>query len=224
MAFAVNACAPEVMAQEAARLGALMVHYSTDYVFDGTKRTPYLEDDPVAPLGAYGCSKLEGDRAVTCAGAPYLIIRTSWVYSARGHNFLRTILRLAREATALRVVADQCGAPTPARLLAEITAQVLALHSGPTGIVLPEQRWGIYNATTRGSVSWYEFACAIVELEAAHDGGTPTHVVPIDTAELSTPARRPAYSVLSIAKLERTFGLQLPEWRGQLELVMSELD
>jgi dTDP-4-dehydrorhamnose reductase len=222
LAFAVNARAPKVMAEEAARLGAGIVHYSTDYVFDGTKRTPYREDDPVAPLSVYGSSKLEGDRAVACAGAPYLILRTSWVYGARGGNFLRTILRLAHERSELRVVADQFGAPTPARLVAEITAQLLGPCSPAMRTSLLEHQTGIYNVSSRGSVSWHAFACAILALDGQRERQTVTGVAPITTEEYPAAARRPAYSVLDSAKLEQTFGLRMPHWHEQLELVMSE--
>jgi dTDP-4-dehydrorhamnose reductase len=223
LAFAVNAVAPGVLAEEAARLGVPLVHYSTDYVFDGTKGAPYTEDDPVAPLGAYGEGKLAGDEAVRRAGGPRLVFRTSWVYAARGHNFLRTMLRLAHEREELRVVADQIGVPTPARLVAEVTAQLLARHATQHGFALPGETSGVYNVAARGATTWHAFAAAIVALDPRRAHQRCRAVVPIATADFPTPARRPAYSVLDPTRLERTFGLRMPEWREGLELVMDEL-
>jgi dTDP-4-dehydrorhamnose reductase len=222
-AFAVNAGAPAALAEEAARLAVPMVHYSTDYVFDGTKGAPYAEDDEPAPLGVYGASKLAGDRAVAESGAAHLILRTSWVYGARGRNFLRTMLRLAHEREELRVVDDQTGAPTPARLLAEVTAQLLARHATGTGFALPRERWGVYNVTARGATSWHGFASAIVAADPARAAQRCRSVTAIATSAFPTPARRPAYSVLDPSKLERAFGLAMPEWRAQLALVLESL-
>lgn len=221
-AFAVNAVAPGVLAAEAARTGATIVHYSTDYVFDGAADRAYVEDDPPSPMSVYGASKLAGDEAVAASGAPHLILRTSWVYAARGSNFMRTMLRLAHEREELRVVADQSGAPTPARLVAQVTAQLLARHATGASFELPAERWGSYHVASSGVTSWYEFACAILALDPRRDDQRCRAVTPIATSEFPTPARRPAYSVLDTGKLERTWGLRMPEWRGQLELVMRE--
>jgi dTDP-4-dehydrorhamnose reductase len=223
LAFAVNAVAPGVLAEEAARLGVPLVHYSTDYVFDGTKGAPYTEEDPVAPLGAYGEGKLAGDEAVGRAGGPHLVFRTSWVYAARGRNFLRTMLRLARERDELRVVSDQTGVPTPARLVAEVTAQVLARHATTGGFALPAAASGVYNVAARGATTWHAFATAILAADPRRAEQRCRTVVPITTADFPTPARRPAFSVLDPSKLERTFGLRMPEWREGLALVMEEV-
>lgn len=220
-AYAINALAPRVIAEEAASLGAPLVHYSTDYVFDGTKRTPYTEDDPVAPLGAYGASKAAGDAAVASTAAQHIILRTSWVYAARGHNFLLTILRLAHERQELRVVADQLGAPTPARLVAQVTAHVLGRCASGGRVEIPEAVRGTYNVVARGCASWYDFASAILALDPERETQTVRGVIPIPTTQYPTPARRPAHSVLDPTKLEHAFGCQMPEWREQLALVMD---
>ncbi|MHB1224449.1 MAG: dTDP-4-dehydrorhamnose reductase [Gemmatimonadaceae bacterium] len=222
LAFAVNATAAGVLADEAARTGATVVHYSTDYVFDGASDRPYVEDDPPSPISVYGASKLAGDEAVAASGAPHLILRASWVYAARGRNFMRTMLRLAHEREELRVVADQCGAPTPARLIAEVTAQVLARHATGASFELPTESWGSYHLAASGVTSWYEFACAILALDPRRESQRCRAVIPIATSDFPTPVRRPAYSVLGTAKLQRTWGLRMPDWRSQLELVMRE--
>lgn len=206
----------------AARHGALVVHYSTDYVFDGTATRPYREDDPTAPLGVYGRTKLAGEEALHASAAPYLIFRTGWVYAARGHNFLRTMLRLAAERDEVRIVADQLGAPTPARWIAEATAAALGRwrHTDTNA-----QRGldGVYHVVASGQCSWYDFAGAIMR-EALARGlvKRAPHVVPIGSTDYPTRARRPAYSVLDCAKLENTFGLQLPDWHEGLASVLDE--
>jgi dTDP-4-dehydrorhamnose reductase len=222
-AFAVNAVAPRALAEEAERIGAILVHFSTDYVFDGTKPSPYTEADDVAPLSVYGESKLEGDRAVLASGTPHLVFRTGWVYAARGRNFMLTMLRLAHERELLRVVSDQVGAPTPARLLASASAHILARHSVDDGFSLPESHWGVYNLTARGATSWYEFARQIVSLDPRRETQRCREITPIATAEYPTAARRPASSLLDVGKLERTFQLRMPEWSTQVPLVMDEL-
>ncbi|MEO7040267.1 MAG: dTDP-4-dehydrorhamnose reductase [Gemmatimonadaceae bacterium] len=222
-AFAINATAPRVLAESAARAGAAMVHFSTDYVFDGTKTTAYLEDDVPAPLSVYGSSKLAGDEAVIGAGIPHLVLRTSWVYAARGRNFLRSMLRLAHECTELAVVADQFGAPTPARLIADVTALLLENGRGPTGFRFPSWLSGVYNVTARGVASWYDLATAIVALDPRRERQTVHHIRALTTAEYPTPARRPTNSRLDPGKLERTLGVRMPEWEAQLETVMREL-
>ena len=222
-AFAINATAPRALAESAARAGAAMVHFSTDYVFDGTKTTAYLEDDAPAPLGVYGSSKLAGDQAVMGAGIPYFVLRTSWVYAARGRNFLRTMLRLAHERAELAVVADQFGAPTPARLVADVTAQLLGHGRDPTGFRFPSRLSGVYNVTARGVASWYDLATAILALDPRRERQTVRHIRAVTTAEYPTPARRPTNSRLDLGKLERTLGIRMPEWKAQLETVMREL-
>jgi dTDP-4-dehydrorhamnose reductase len=205
LAFAINAVAPGVLAEEAKRAGAVLVHYSTDYVFDGAARAPYAEDAPTAPLSVYGETKLEGERRVLASGAAALVFRTSWVYGLRGRNFLLTIRRLAAERDELRIVADQTGVPNWCRTLARATARVVA-----DGLPALRERAGLYHLSSRGSTSWFEFARAIV-------GDVPRpRVVPIATADYPTPARRPAYGVLATAKFERTFGFALPDWRDAL--------
>lgn len=202
LAFAINAVAPGVLADEARRIGATLIHYSTDYVFDGAAREPYDEDAPTEPLCAYGASKLEGERRVAASGAAALVFRTSWVYGLRGRNFLLTIRRLAAERDELRIVADQTGVPNWCRALARATARVVA-----GGLPAMRERAGLYHLSSSGSTTWYEFARAIV-------GDVPRpRVTPIATADYPTPARRPAYGVLATAKFERTFGFALPNWR-----------
>ena len=216
--LAINGLAPGILAEEAQRLGALLVHFSTDYVFDGTKTTPYLEDDPPNPLGTYGRAKLAGDQAIQKVDGNHLIFRLCWVYGARGQNFLRTIMRLARERDQLRVVRDQLGAPTWSRMIAEATALALkqVLLSGNAS-----QFKGLYHLSAAGQTSWHGFAQAILALMPDADKKCQ-RMEAIATSEYPTPARRPAYSVLSCDKLSRTFGLQLPDWLESLRLVMEE--
>jgi dTDP-4-dehydrorhamnose reductase len=215
----INAIAPGILAEETHRIGATLVHYSTDYVFDGARRAPYLDDDQPNPLGAYGRSKLAGDQAIRQANPSHLIFRLCWVYGVRGQNFLLTISRLARERERLRVVMDQVGCPTWSRMIAEATAQALrqVLRNST-----PESLWGTYNLCAGGETTWHRFASAIVE---AMD---PTQrkcreVEPIPTSSYPTPARRPAYSVLNCDKLATTFGLRLPAWSETLPIVLEEL-
>ncbi|HOV57752.1 MAG TPA: dTDP-4-dehydrorhamnose reductase [Rhodanobacteraceae bacterium] len=207
----------------ARRHAALVVHYSTDYVFDGQGRAPYAVDAPTAPLGAYGASKLAGEVALRASGAEHLILRTAWVYAARGANFLRTMLRLARERDRLTVVDDQRGAPTPARLIATATvAALLRLQDG-------DPAWratalGTHHLVSAGEASWCEFARAIVE--RAHAAGVLARVpevAAISTAQFPTRARRPAYSVLDTRSFRETFRLHLPDWRDGLDGVIGEL-
>lgn len=222
LAMQINGVAPGIMAEEAKRLGALLVHYSTDYVFDGTKRAPYVEDDPPNAVSSYGRSKLAGEQAIALSGAIHLIFRTSWVYAARGHNFVRTMLRLGRERSELRVVDDQVGAPTWARFIAKATAQVLRqLGDGYKAI---GDRAGIYNLTATGAVSWYGFASAIFAEAKAQLGMTPPNLIPITTAEYPGPARRPANSRLDNSRLLATFGLTPPPWDKMLKLCMKEIE
>lgn len=218
-AMAVNGIAPGVLAEEAKRVGAALIHYSTDYVFDGNKGSPYEEIDGTNPGSVYGASKLAGEKAVAAAGVPYLTLRTSWVYGARGKNFLLTILRLAGEREELRVVNDQIGAPTWSRMIAEVTAAIVAQGHAHGGIAkLLGDRGGLYHLTAGGQTSWFGFAGAIV----AHAPIQP-RMTPITTAEYPLPAKRPAYSVMSSARLERAFGIVLPDWRASLDLCLEEM-
>jgi dTDP-4-dehydrorhamnose reductase len=218
LAAKINAEAPGVMAEETARRGALLVHYSTDYVYEGTKTTPYVEDDPPNPQGAYARTKLAGDRAIQAAGGAHLIFRLCWVYGARGSNFLLTMMRLARERETLRVVADQIGCPTWSRLIAETTALALRQVRSPADA---RALSGIYHLCASGQTSWHGFAQAIIDLMPADEKKCRT-VQAITTAEYPTPTKRPAYSVMSCAKLERTFGLRLPDWHESLRQVLEK--
>jgi dTDP-4-dehydrorhamnose reductase len=215
-AYAINAAAVAILAEEAKRARALLIHYSTDYVFDGTKDAPYVEEDRPNPLNAYGRSKLAGEKAIHDIGGAHLILRTSWVYSARGTNFLLTIRRLLQEKKELRVVSDQIGAPTSARGLAEATADLLRRHGAAA---LGDAR-GIYHATTSGSTSWHGFAREIARLERSD---SPARIVPIASSEYPTPARRPGNSRLSNEKLLRRFGVALPRWEACLEICHAVL-
>lgn len=201
----INARAPGILAGEAKRLGAVLVHYSTDYVFDGEAREPYVEDDPVRPASAYGRSKLAGERAVAESGAAAIVLRTSWVYGRRGRNFLLTIERLADEGRELRVVDDQIGVPNWSRELARATARIVG-----GGLAALAARRGLYHLSGRGRTTWYGFAKAILADRAA------VRIAPITTAEYPTPALRPAMSVLDPSRFERTFGFSLPEWSASL--------
>jgi dTDP-4-dehydrorhamnose reductase len=233
LARSINVAAPGQIAKECSALGALMVHYSTDYVYDGGKTEPYTETDPTGPLGAYGQTKLDGDRAIIASGCPYILLRTTWVYDIRGKNFLRTILRLAREKDELRVVADQFGAPTWARMLAECTAIITARcleHKEAHG------RWpesGLFHLTAGGRTSWASFAQAIIDdYEQLRDptatsgefaGPLKAHsVVAISTEEYPLPARRPQNSVLSNERIAFRFGIVMPDWRTQLRLALQD--
>ena len=220
-AFAINARAPGILAEEARQLGALLIHYSTDYVFDGAKAEPYTEEDAPHPLGVYGASKLEGEKAILASGARHWIFRTSWVYAPRGKNFLLTVLKLAREGKPLRVVTDQFGAPTSAAMLARATAQALttqvqaqAAHAHQ-GAPPPS---GIYQMTAAGRTSWHGFACAILR-----EFGFNDPVAAIPAVEYPTPARRPANSMLDNGKLAASFGIRLPNWEAGLREAVAAL-
>jgi dTDP-4-dehydrorhamnose reductase len=205
LADTVNARAPAILAEEAKRLGAPFVHYSTDYVFDGTAATPYPEDARPNPVNVYGRSKLGGEEAIAAIGGASLTFRTSWVYGLHGQNFLLTIRRVAMERDELRIVADQYGVPNWARALAEATSAIVG-----SGLSALAERAGLYHMSAHGSASWFEFARAIL---GAVDR---PRLVPIATAEYPTLARRPAYAVLATRKLEESFGVVLPEWRESL--------
>ena len=238
IAQAINAVAPGVLAEEAKKLGALLVHYSTDYIFDGSKGRPYEENDPTNPLSAYGRTKLEGERAIQQAEPAYLIFRTAWVYAREGRNFLLTILRLAAEKEELRIVRDQIGAPTSSQEIAAATVKVLEQIRTPAANVRqwPEIK-GIYHMTAGGETNWYEFAKLILEVAASQSRpeawfaaatrGRPLmtrRIVPIATKDYPTPARRPLYSVLSNKRLNREFGVKLPDWEAQLRLIFRGID
>ena len=214
----VNAVAPGVLAGAAKKTGALMVHYSTDYIFDGTKTSPYVETDAPNPLGAYGRSKLEGDRAVKASGADHLIFRLCWVYGARGQNFMLTMQRLAREREKLRVVDDQFGCPTWSRMIAEATA--LALEQVMAGADRSAYN-GEYHLAASGYTSWHGFASRIIEWMPEAERKCRA-VERIATPEYPTPAKRPAYSVLDCGKLQKTFGLRLPNWETSLQQVLDK--
>jgi dTDP-4-dehydrorhamnose reductase len=211
------------LADWAAHRNRLLVHYSTDYVFDGSSQRPYREDDATAPLGAYGRSKLAGEIALHASGCDHLLLRTAWVYAARGHNFLRTMLKLGRERAQLRIVDDQRGAPTPARLIAAATALALA-HMYARRAVDREKFLGTFHLCAGGECSWFDFAAAIfARAQAAGLIERAPELLPITTAEYPTKAKRPAYSVLDSTKFQATFGLHLPAWQDGLAGVIGEL-
>ncbi|MBG3851159.1 dTDP-4-dehydrorhamnose reductase [Xanthomonas sp. WHRI 8391] len=215
-AMRANALSPGVIAAWCAARNVPLVHYSTDYVFDGQGSAPYLEDAQTSPLGVYGETKLAGEDAIRASGAQHLILRTAWVYAPHGANFLRTMLRVGAERDELRVVADQIGTPTPAALIADVTAQLLRQRKPDTS--------GTWHLTAAGQTSWHGFAEAIFE-EAVSSGllSRAPRVVPITTADYPTPAKRPAYSRLSIEKLQRDFDIVLPEWQLGLQRVIAEI-
>jgi dTDP-4-dehydrorhamnose reductase len=222
MAHAINALAPGVLAEEAAERDALLVHYSTDYVFDGNKQGPWTEDDTPAPLSVYGASKLAGEQAIQNSRARHLIFRTSWVYGPHGKNFLLTMLRLAGERERLSIVDDQIGAPTTSIALALATREIVdGVLAGRFGAA---QDWcGLYHMTCAGSVSWFGFAQAIFARASEHLGVKSPELIPIGTKDYPTPAARPRNSVLSNAKLHGRFGVQLPAWQFALDEVIARL-
>ena len=214
IAFRVNAEAPGVLAAACRETGARLVHFSTDYVFDGAASRPYREDDAPAPLGVYGRSKLAGETAVRDSGCEHMIFRLCWVYAAHGHNFLQTMLRLAAERDTLRVVADQVGSPTPAAWIADAVAAALAAPA----------RTGTWHVAASGRTSWHGFAEAIVEAAAAAGMlASSPRVDPFGTADYPTPARRPAWSVLDTSRLHEDFGLRLPDWRDGVGETLAAL-
>jgi dTDP-4-dehydrorhamnose reductase len=219
-AMQINGEAPGVIAREAARAGAVLIHYSTDYVFDGQKSGPYREADRTAPLNVYGATKLAGERAIAAQDCPYLVFRTSWVYGPKGQNFLLTIRRLALQRRELRVVADQFGAPTTARCIAQATAKVLAGFTTPNGFDRDRFRklGGIYHMTCGGRTSWHGFAAEILR---DLPGAATLYAIP--ASEYPTPAKRPANSVLDNAKLRSRFGIVLPDWKDALRECLQEL-
>lgn len=225
IAMSINGIAPGIMAEEAKKLGALVIHYSTDYVFDGAKEGPYVESDVPNPVNVYGKTKLAGEQAVQAAGCSHLIFRTSWVYGARGKNFLRTIQRLAKERDELKIVDDQVGAPTWSRAIAEATAQVLAQWISPvTGVsaASPAELSGVYHLTCSGATSWFGFAQAILARE--RDSGSRAILTPIPTTAYPLPATRPKNSLLDNGLLKMECGVALPDWRVALAMCLDETD
>ena len=216
-AMQINGVAPGILAEEAKASGALLVHYSTDYVFDGTKTTPYLETDLPKPLGAYGHSKLAGDEAIRAVAGAHLIFRLCWVYGARGQNFMLTMLRLARERENLRVVSDQLGCPTWSRMIAETTALALKQVTAASD---RSAFTGTYHLAASGVTSWHGFTQAIINLMPA-EGKKCSAVEAISSSEYPTPAKRPAYSVLACDKLEQMFKLRLPHWEESLRQALE---
>ena len=220
LARAINATAPGVLAKWCAQNGCLLVHYSTDYVFDGKGDTPRDEEAPTAPLSVYGTTKLEGEGLIRASGCVHLILRTSWVYAARGGNFAKTMLKLAAERDQLKVISDQIGAPTGAELLADITAHaVRALQSQP-------QLAGTYHCVAGGETSWHGYAQHVIEWARAH--GHPVKVAreaiaALPTSDYPTPAQRPLNSRLSTAKLQAAFSIQLPQWQAGVERMLAEV-
>ena len=228
LAYAINAEAVRAIGEEARLIGAGVIHFSTDYVFEGTGSTPYIETDPTTPVSVYGASKLAGERALAESGAPHMIFRTSWVYGAQGKNFLRTILRLAREREVLRVVADQYGAPTWSRDLAKMAAHVMAqcevtAQERTLADVLAETS-GVYHAAGSGETTWHGFAAEAVRLEQERSPEAQlAKIESITTSEYPTPAKRPANSRLNCDKLARRFGWSMMDWRESLRQVLTEL-
>ncbi|MGL4859877.1 MAG: dTDP-4-dehydrorhamnose reductase [Enterobacteriaceae bacterium] len=219
LVYAINAVAPGIIGEAALKLGALVVHYSTDYVFDGAQEGFYKESDRPNPQNVYGASKLAGERALQASGARHLIFRTSWLLGTHGHNFAKTILRLAAKHRELNVVADQFGAPTPAPLVADITCQAIR-QSYATSL------YGVYHLAAAGVTNWYEYACHLIE--RARSAGHPLAVLPgairpVASKDYLTPARRPSNSRLDTQKLCQTFGLMLPNWRDGVDDILDKL-
>ena len=220
LAQRINAEAPAALAREAAALGALLVHYSTDYVFDGTGSAPWAEDAPTGPLGVYGATKLAGEQAIAQTGCPHLILRTSWVYAARGGNFARTMLRLAQERERLTVIDDQWGAPTGAELIADVTAHAVAQTRQQPA------KAGIYHLTAAGETTWFSYAKFVLALAGQAQKAIKikaTELLPIPTSAYPTPARRPHNSRLDTRKLQTRFGLALPPWQHGVRRMLAEI-
>ena len=215
-----NAASPAVLAREATALGAWLMHYSTDYVFDGSGSTPWREDSPTGPLSVYGATKLEGEQAIRASGCRHLILRTSWVYAARGGNFAKTMLKLAKERDRLTVIDDQIGSPTGADLLADLTAHALRAAMARPGLA------GTYHAVAGGETSWHGYARHVVEFARA--AGQPIKVAPenitaVPTSAFPTPAKRPGNSRMNTEKLRSSFGLALPSWQAGVERMLTEI-
>ena len=216
----INALAPGILAREARKLGSWLIHYSTDYVFDGSGSKPWVENDSTGPLSVYGSTKLEGEEAIRASGCHHLIFRTSWVYAARGGNFTRTMLRLAQERERLTVVDDQIGAPTGADLLADVTS-----HAIRTALQQPELS-GLYHLVAEGEISWHGYACYVLNL--ARQAGielkvAAENVIPVPTSAFPLPARRPLNSRLDASKLQTTFDVHLPLWQDGVARMLDEV-
>jgi dTDP-4-dehydrorhamnose reductase len=210
LAQTINGVAPGILAEEAARSGALLIHYSSDYVFDGRKPSPYTEDDPACPLSVYGRSKLAGERAIAAVGGSFVVLRTSWVYSLQGRNFLLTMQRLLQDKPELRIVADQIGAPTWAGTIAQVTQQLVERwRDGQAG------EWGVYHMTGLGETSWFGFAEKIGE-HLREQGHPCAQLTPIPSSDYPTPATRPLNSRLDCSRLQAQWGVQLPKWDDAL--------
>ena len=219
LARLLNATTPGVLAEEAARLGAWLVHYSTDYVFDGSGERPWVEDDAPAPLSVYGATKLEGEQLIRQAGCQHLILRTSWVYAARGGNFAKTMLRLAQERERLTVIDDQWGAPTSAELLADVTAHALRQ------LLKRPEDGGLYHCVAAGETTWHSYAKYVLEHARQAQSAIKikaTEVAPVPTSAFPTPARRPHNSRLNTTRLQTTFGLTLPHWQQGVARMLTE--
>ncbi len=223
LAFLINAKAPEILAKEAKKTGALLIHYSTDYVFDGTKINPYTEEDATNPINVYGQSKLAGEKAIQAADPDHLILRTSWVYASRGQNFLKTILRLAADREQLNIVADQIGTPTWARLIAETTTHVIkqSISERYQG----QFKSAVYNLSSTGTTTWFDFATLIVNLARQQSKCDIKNqlINPIPATDYPLPAKRPANSKLQCGRLEQHFDLHMPAWESSVKLCMEEL-
>jgi dTDP-4-dehydrorhamnose reductase len=223
LAMIINGIAPSIIAEEAKRCKAGIVHYSTDYVFNGSQIRPYTEDDPTDPQSVYGATKLAGEQAVTSVSDAYLILRTSWVYGLHGKNFLLTMLRLAQEREEIKVVDDQVGSPTWSRMIAEATAQIVS-QGNPNLYEFLAEKYGIYHLTSTSQISWYGFAKAIFEISKSFEREKLRTLTPILSNQYPSPVQRPAYSCLDTCKVSKTFGLMLPHWNNALELALSGYD
>ncbi len=218
LAMQINGTAPGIIAEAAKQIGAAVIHYSTDYVFDGSKTTTYVEADTPKPIGVYGKTKLAGEQAIQATDVPHLILRTSWVYGRYGNNFYNTILRLAHEREELGIVSDQIGCPTWSRTIAETTAQLIAQQLAGAAPSFSDCS-GVYNLVSKGETSWHGFAKAFLELDPNKAQQKLKTLKAIGTDDYPTPAKRPAYSVMSTEKLESTFKLCMPPWQQSVELI-----
>jgi dTDP-4-dehydrorhamnose reductase len=224
-----NATTPGLIAQEAQQLGAWLIHYSTDYVLDGSGTTPWVETDAPAPLGVYGQTKLEGEQAMAQSGCQHIILRTSWVYGARGGNFAKTMLKLAQEREELKVIDDQVGAPTGADLLADVTAHIIArvkskAEASSNAATLNQALSGIYHCVAAGQTTWFDYANHVLSTAKAIKPAMEikARVLPVPTSAFPTPAKRPHNSRLNTGKLQQTFGLTLPHWQAGVTRMLTE--
>jgi dTDP-4-dehydrorhamnose reductase len=223
LAQIINEDGPAILAEEAKRSNALLIHYSTDYVFDGENPEPYIEDDKPNPINAYGQTKLAGERNIQATGCRHLIFRTSWIYSPRGHNFVNTILRLAQQRDQLRIVADQIGAPTSARFIADVTCRILATIR-PLGSFLDAETDGIFHLTASNYTTWFGFAQTIIDAKRPQrQGVNKPNLIPISTEQYPLPAQRPRNSRLNCDALRNRFGIYLPEWEIGARLCLDEI-